>query len=969
MSREQRWRFGVLGAAVALIATSLAAPRSAFGANVLPFVAFFLIIIPAHELGHALAGALVGHRIVLIRLGVGLKLFAFTAFGTAVELRAFPLGGATFAFPHRPRRGVRLREWVFAAGGLAANLLLYIVLRRLYGAGLYDDDHHPFATMAASANLTIMILNAIPFRLPEGTMSDGYHLLTIPFWPRARVDRIHIVAETTAISEAVERDELARAHTLAEDLRRRYPTHPSAALTLGFVLSRERREAEARVLWREAITQTDELVTVLLLKNNIAWATAVLGDAESFDEADRYSDEALAAAPDAVLVKGTRGAVLARLGRGEEAIPLLLAGLSAPTSPSRQYTKCFLARALTLAGRLDEARSALEEARRLDATCVLIPWVEAGLDSQGLAPGAAEMSRDEAERPATPNATARAAALRLWRRDVRILSFVALLLLSRAPGIGTLYPSILVLFLSIVPDASGVLALGAACAWTTLIQVGGQWHPMSVTTPPPAWAGAATLSLAAGSIWLFQRHRRLRPRPATRAPLVLALIVGLPVLASTFVSWLSFLRDSSPLNAHENLESLVDIGTGMVALAALGIVSRRRWARVMAVLPLGVALVALVGGSDFYLDHHVLAGIAATGAPLTWREQPATILRSRTITAGGEQAILSPSGRAFALLDEPDEDERSTVIHVADFGSRTADVEGTAAAFLDDDRLLVVRPRDAASRDDDDESDADRPGAELVEVRPFDGSTRVWSKALPKMRPYGVTLAIDRSSGAILVSGHTTPRRGLALRTTAERDAPLEEIPGPQGIFESDEWPIASFLETNTTGEVVLRRAVRPDYRERPSPWRRRPQLRGDLWLLAPRGATLLAPSMGSMKCVGDPTAGAPLWCLPSAGEVMTPILMRVDIERGVLERVPGRLPFGNSTEALDATHVAMLSYELRVLDLETRRGVRLTSPELRTNAWREHLARGGLAVLTRQGDARGASKDSTLTVYSQPSP
>ncbi len=97
------------------------------GQEVLWFLVVFLIVIPIHELGHALAGFLVGHRIRSVVIGVGRPLLVFNLAGVAVTINLLPLGGLTMGMP---RRGgwLRVRLWIFAAGGPAANLLLCYVL-------------------------------------------------------------------------------------------------------------------------------------------------------------------------------------------------------------------------------------------------------------------------------------------------------------------------------------------------------------------------------------------------------------------------------------------------------------------------------------------------------------------------------------------------------------------------------------------------------------------------------------------------------------------------------------------------------------------------------------------------------------------------------------------------------------------------------------------------------------------------
>jgi len=96
------------------------------------FLVVFLVVIPIHELGHAVTGFVAGYRIRSVVIGVGSPLLAFNVAGVTVRINLLPFGGLTQGTP-RAGGWFRVRMWVFAAGGPAANLLLCYVIRRFYG--------------------------------------------------------------------------------------------------------------------------------------------------------------------------------------------------------------------------------------------------------------------------------------------------------------------------------------------------------------------------------------------------------------------------------------------------------------------------------------------------------------------------------------------------------------------------------------------------------------------------------------------------------------------------------------------------------------------------------------------------------------------------------------------------------------------------------------------------------------------
>ena len=91
MSPAARWRIvALLGVCATLIAGSVA-PQSRVAEQLAYFLILFVLIIPIHELGHAVAGALVGFRIMSIVVGSGPPLAAFRWLGVNVQINLLPL--------------------------------------------------------------------------------------------------------------------------------------------------------------------------------------------------------------------------------------------------------------------------------------------------------------------------------------------------------------------------------------------------------------------------------------------------------------------------------------------------------------------------------------------------------------------------------------------------------------------------------------------------------------------------------------------------------------------------------------------------------------------------------------------------------------------------------------------------------------------------------------------------------------
>jgi tetratricopeptide (TPR) repeat protein len=147
----------------------------------------------------------------------------------------------------------------------------------------------------------------------------------------------------------------------------------------GFVYIRINDFARARqvftALARDPGALRPELKFMLL--NNIAYANLMLADPALLPEADACSAEAYQNAPWHPAITGTRGAVLAALGRFDEGIPLLQEALARSEDEHGKASEaCHLALAEACRGRPEAARRYLDTARALDPGCYMLARVE-----------------------------------------------------------------------------------------------------------------------------------------------------------------------------------------------------------------------------------------------------------------------------------------------------------------------------------------------------------------------------------------------------------------------------------------------------------------------------------------------------------------------------------------------------------------------------------------------------------------
>ena len=109
-------------------------------------------------------------------------------------------------------------------------------------------------------------------------------------------------------------------------------------------------------------------------------AKFIAGGTNLLEEADHFSNEAMTVLSWMPPVRGTRGTVLAVLGRTDEGVPLLREAMqSNDTAHGKALNACMLASVEARRGNLPESRIYLDEARKLDPNCFLLDRAEDSL--------------------------------------------------------------------------------------------------------------------------------------------------------------------------------------------------------------------------------------------------------------------------------------------------------------------------------------------------------------------------------------------------------------------------------------------------------------------------------------------------------------------------------------------------------------------------------------------------------------
>ena len=374
---------------LALIALALARVEptgwALFNMAVWPLISFGSIAF--HELGHAVAGKLVGLKPRVIQVGMGRELLRRQLGGLEVRLHSLPLLGLTYLSARELKR-LRFKMFVAIAAGPLATAGLFAFLAGVQPSAPIDSlqaivTRPAIVEIALFWNAIALLTSAIPVTLSSGFRTDGRLLLAIPWMKEAHLAEMLTVDLLLDVQAAIERHDLAVARRCLDEILAQNPSAFAARSAQAAI----ELEAGDFVRARELLTALraepppDE-PSRLVLVNNLAWAHFLSEEPAHLEEAETLSREVWTAMSSAPFALGTRGAVLTWLGRLDEACELLeKAHLNNSSHHSRALNACCLAMAWAKRNNLIQAKTWLETAARDDAGCMLLPRARAAVSA------------------------------------------------------------------------------------------------------------------------------------------------------------------------------------------------------------------------------------------------------------------------------------------------------------------------------------------------------------------------------------------------------------------------------------------------------------------------------------------------------------------------------------------------------------------------------------------------------------
>jgi len=349
---------------------------------------FVIASILPHELGHAWSAQMLGWRVFKIYFGLGKTLTTRNVFGFETEFKAILMMGLALAVP-KSKEWFKIKRFVFILAGpltnllLAAPVLMFIPTSELWNLGSME---HGVAVGRDFfyANLLMVLGNLWPYELntPYGKIpSDGKALWKCLFFKSDVIEQNHAWWYLMEGATAHEKARYGDARAWLEKGLEIYPRNLALLNWLAIVLIDLKDYAQSRAISLKLLEHPElNAAGRAMMLNNIAYVDILLGGTDLVAEADRFSQEAMSSLGWLAPIKGTRGSVLVEQGDLENAIPLLRQAMDESDRVSgKAQNACFLAIAEARRGRPTEATKFLEEARRLDPTCFLLPRAESAL--------------------------------------------------------------------------------------------------------------------------------------------------------------------------------------------------------------------------------------------------------------------------------------------------------------------------------------------------------------------------------------------------------------------------------------------------------------------------------------------------------------------------------------------------------------------------------------------------------------
>lgn len=289
------------------------------------FVAWIGLIV-VHEVGHAAMAALLGWRVCRIVIGMGKPLLRFRAFGVPIQICRYPVGGHVVPAP-LTTDGAGWKSSLIYMAGPGAELFVLLILLALFGFDQLTGAPTSFVVLSAQAIALAAILgvvfNLIPLTTREGGVTDGLGIVLSPGMSRESFQARQALPFTTAAEALLLAGHRTRAaEVLREGLAQLKDNVPATVRLAQGLL--DAADPEATISALDPLVKRDDIPESLQPDILATLSTALVWTRqERLEDADAYTQFAMARAPDNPSVRLARARVLLDMGQLHAAVAIL----------------------------------------------------------------------------------------------------------------------------------------------------------------------------------------------------------------------------------------------------------------------------------------------------------------------------------------------------------------------------------------------------------------------------------------------------------------------------------------------------------------------------------------------------------------------------------------------------------------------------------------------------------------------
>lgn len=295
------------------------------------FVLMFVFIFPCvylHELGHVVAGTLVGIRIDRVVFGSGRTVLRARVGRILFIQKLMPRGAFTFIgeMSKPPTKGALL---LLHAGGVLAHLIVVsiaVTTTEFNALDYFAKEALDVPGAFFMANVFLIVANLVPltFRYQGVEVpNDGLNIFTTPFMEPAKLKAYLAAGAIMRAHDLMEKRQYSAAASILERCIEDLPDSILARIHLAACMLKQLELTRAENMLHHALSLDHEQRYGVPVHNNLAWLHLLRGSDESLERAEKHSVEAYTRDPSIAAVRGTRAGVLTATGKHREALNMI----------------------------------------------------------------------------------------------------------------------------------------------------------------------------------------------------------------------------------------------------------------------------------------------------------------------------------------------------------------------------------------------------------------------------------------------------------------------------------------------------------------------------------------------------------------------------------------------------------------------------------------------------------------------